>query len=96
MGSVLAADWAGHWSCHNHLPPVINSHYFSIRLAAVSEELWSQNLEPAINIEIMIIIIIIMVIMIVIIIVILIIMKVIMIIRIKIMMMIMILMEMVK
>ena len=26
LGSVLAADWAGHWYCHNHLPPMINSY----------------------------------------------------------------------
>ena len=25
----LAADWAGRWYCHNHLPPVINSHYIT-------------------------------------------------------------------
>ena len=25
-GSVLAAGWAWHWYCHNHLPPVINSY----------------------------------------------------------------------
>ena len=25
-GSVLAADWARHWYCHSHLPPVINSY----------------------------------------------------------------------
>ena len=29
MGLVLAADWAGHWYCHNHLPPAINSHYIT-------------------------------------------------------------------
>ena len=26
---VLAADFAGHWYCHNHLPPMINSHYIT-------------------------------------------------------------------
>ena len=50
MDLVLAVDWAEHWSCHNQLRPVIKIHYItkmqshSIRLAAVSEEIESNNL----------------------------------------------------
>ena len=28
-GSLLSADFAGHWSCHNYLSRMINSHYFT-------------------------------------------------------------------
>ena len=29
MCLVLAADWAWHWYCHNHLPSLMNSHYIT-------------------------------------------------------------------